>query len=77
MSAELLSHRRQQLLGKGVTLPGAKARKQRRRQDIGRHRLFNSRRDRPSSLTGILDDPCIVRQRGIFRERHRRQVEQP
>ena len=77
MPTEFLPHRREHLFRERVLLAGAEANVQSSGQDIGRHGLFNGGLDRPAAFARILHEAFIFGQRGILRQCHRCQVEQP
>src|SRR5689334_1831829 len=55
MAAEAEAHGGEQLLAEGVFLARAKAREQRRRQNLGGHGLFDGGFDGPAAFAGVLD----------------------
>src|SRR4029077_14651309 len=77
VAAKLLAHRRQDFFCKGVVLARAKPCVKRSRQDLGRHRLFNRRLDRPPPLPRIFDVAEKFAEIDIFRQRDRSQVQEP
>ena len=50
MAAKLMAHRRQDALGKGMVLARAETGVERRRQDLGRHRLLDRRLNGPAAF---------------------------
>src|SRR4029077_4623063 len=77
MSAKLVTHRGEQLVGKICLAPRAKTLIQRSCQDVSRHTLVDGGLDRPAPLARVRNLPCEFREGGISDQRNRRQVQQP
>ncbi len=77
VAAEAVAHRGEDLLRKGVRLPRAEARIERRRQHLGRHRLVHRGVDGPAAFAGVLDMARIAVERAVARQRLRGEIEQP
>src|ERR1041384_8675428 len=57
--AEALAHRREDFLRKRMFLPRAKARVERGREDICRHRLLDRRHQGPAAFAGVRHMPRV------------------
>src|SRR2546428_1970377 len=77
VAAELVAHRREHLLRKGVPLARAEARIEGSGEDVAGDGLLDRRHDRPPPLAGVRDDARIVRERRVLGQRLRREVEEP
>src|SRR5687768_2929697 len=77
MAAELGAERRQDLFRERVILPRAEALEERRREHVGRHRLFDRGLDGPAPFTRVGDVADEPRQLGIGGKCARGQIEQP
>ena len=77
VSAELITHRREQLVLEVRFAARAETCVQRGRQDRSGDRLVDRRHDRPASLAGVGHAAGELRQRRILQQRDRREVEQP
>ena len=77
VAAELLAHRRQQLVAEGVILARAEAREQRLGQHRHRHRRLDRRLDRPAAFAGVGHVAGEAIEGRALGERRRRQIEQP
>src|SRR4029434_8078891 len=77
MSAELIAHRGEQLVGKICLATRAKTLIQRSCQDMSRHTLVDGSLDRPAPLARVRNLTCEFRECGISDQRDRRQVQQP
>src|SRR5690349_5136858 len=77
VAAKALAHRGENFFRKGVLLARAKTCKQRRGQNLSRHRLVDRGIHGPAAFAGVLDEARISPQRRILRQRGCREVEQP
>src|SRR2546425_8771361 len=77
VTAELIAHGREQLVGEVRFAARGEALVQRGGEDGGRHRLVDGRPDRPPPLAGIGHAPLETLERRILDERGSREVEQP
>src|SRR5437764_838276 len=77
MAAEFLSHRRQDLLRKGVLLTRAEADIERGRQHVRGNGFIDGCVDGPAALPRILHEAGVIGERGILHQRHGGEVEQP
>src|SRR2546427_8280033 len=77
VAAELVAHRREHLLGKGVRLARAEARIEGGGEDVAGDGLLDRRHDRPPPLAGVRHDASVVRERRVLGQRLRREVEEP
>src|SRR5262249_33644158 len=75
--AKLLAHRAEKSFREGMILARTKPRKERRREHIHRHRGIERGLNGPASFSGILDKAGVLGKSWIFRQRDRRQIEQP
>src|SRR6266513_1389338 len=77
VAAELLAHRREDLLGEGVVLPRSEADVERGGEHVHRDALFDRRHDRPAPLARVGDHARVVRERRVLDEGLRGEVEEP
>ena len=77
MAAELVAHRREQLVGEVGLAARAEALVERRGEDRRRHGFVDGGLDRPAAFAGIGDAAGEFRQCGIACRARRGQVEQP
>src|SRR4029450_4939921 len=77
MSAELITHGREQLVGKICLAARAKTLIQRGCQDVSRHPLVEGGLDRPDPPARGRTPTGEFRERGLSDQRDRRQIQQP
>src|SRR2546425_725146 len=75
VTAELITHGREQLVGEVRLAARAEALVQGGGEDVGRHRLVDGRPDRPPPLAGIGHAPLEALERRILDERGSGQVD--
>src|ERR1019366_9539775 len=77
VSAKFLPHGGKYLLRERVLLAGAEASEKSGGKHIHRHGFINCGLDGPAAFAGVLHESAVLRQRGILRQRHGSQIEQP
>src|SRR5215470_3877250 len=77
MPAKLITHRREQLVGKIRLAAGAESLIERRAQDVSRHRFVDGGFDCPAPLSGVRNSTFEFLQSRILDQGCRRQIEQP
>jgi len=75
VAAEFLAHGGEHFLGERVCLARTKTDEERRRQNLRGDGFFECGLNRPATFAGILHEAFVFRERGIFRQRHRREIE--
>src|SRR5262245_43487309 len=77
MPAKLITHRREQLVGKIRLAAGAEALIERRTQHVSRHCFVDGSFDCPAPLAGVRNSAFELLQSRILNQGCRRQIEQP
>src|SRR6202035_99354 len=77
VSAEFLAHGGEHLLRESVLLSRTEASEKRCRKHIDRDSFIDRRLNRPPPFSGVLNKSRVLRERGIFRQCHRREIKQP